>query len=115
MTTGAVLRHVTRPDISIGTIEISWSDEKTPNVFRLHRGSWARNFGMLAVAGAAIALGILFSSKTFLVPPKTRLLLSLLATATIGFFSEFRNEGKILFQEPPSLFRARNLDSRRAE
>jgi hypothetical protein len=25
---------VTPPDVWIGTIEISWSDEKTPNVFR---------------------------------------------------------------------------------
>jgi hypothetical protein len=25
---------VTQPDVWIGTIEISWSDEKTPNVFR---------------------------------------------------------------------------------
>ena len=59
---------------------------------------WARNFGMLAMAGAALALGILFSSKTFPVPPKMRLLLSLLATVTIGFFSEFRNEGKFYFK-----------------
>jgi hypothetical protein len=59
---------------------------------------WARNFGMLAIAGAAVALGILFSSKTFPVPTKMRLLLSLLATVTIGFFSEFRNEGKFYFK-----------------
>jgi hypothetical protein len=59
---------------------------------------WARNFGMLAMAGAAVALGILFSSSTFPVPPKIRLLLSLLATVTIGFFSEFRNEGKFYFK-----------------
>ena len=59
---------------------------------------WARNFGMLAMAGAAVALGILFSSNTFPIPPKTRLSLSLLATATIGFFSEFRNEGKFHFK-----------------
>jgi hypothetical protein len=59
---------------------------------------WARNFGMLAMAGAAVALGILFSSNTFPVPPKMRLLLSLLATVTIGFFSEFRNEGKFYFK-----------------
>src|SRR5215813_8214954 len=58
---------------------------------------WARSFGMLAMAFAAAALGILFSSKTFSVPPKTRLFLSLLATATIAFFSEFRNEGKFHF------------------
>jgi hypothetical protein len=59
---------------------------------------WARNFGMLAMAGAAAALGILFSSKTFPLPPKTRLALSLLATATIGFFAEFRNDGKFHFK-----------------
>lgn len=53
---------------------------------------------MLAMLGAAIALGILFSSKTFPLPPKTRLWLSLLATVTIGFFSEFRNEGKFYFR-----------------
>src|SRR5712675_3163363 len=34
---------------------------------------WARNFGMLAIAGAAVALGILFSSNSFPVPPKMRL------------------------------------------
>ena len=59
---------------------------------------WARNFGMLAMAGAALALGILFSSKTFPLSPKMRLLLSLLGTVTIGFFSEFRNEGKFCFK-----------------
>lgn len=53
---------------------------------------------MLAMAGAAAALGILFSSKTFPIPLKIRLSLSLLATATIGFFSEFRNEGKFYFK-----------------
>ena len=60
---------------------------------------WARNFGMLAMAGAAAALGILFASNIFPIPPKIRLSLSLLATATIGFFSEFRNEGKFLFKK----------------
>ena len=59
---------------------------------------WARSFGMLAMACAAVALGILFSSKTFPLAPQTRLWLSLLATATIGFFSEFRNEGKFHFK-----------------
>ena len=59
---------------------------------------WARSFGMLAMACAAVALGILFSSEIFPLPPQTRLSLSLLATATIGFFSEFRNEGKFLFK-----------------
>jgi hypothetical protein len=53
---------------------------------------------MLALARAAVALGILFSSNTFPVPPKMRLLLSLLAALTIGFFSEFRNEGKFYFK-----------------
>jgi hypothetical protein len=66
---------------------------------------WARNFGMRAMAGAAVALGILFSSNTFPVPPKTRLLLSLLATVTIGFFSEFRNEGKFYFKNLHHFFR----------
>jgi len=59
---------------------------------------WARNFGMLAIASAAVALGILFSSNTFPVPPKIRFFLSLLATVTIGFFAEFRNEGKFYFK-----------------
>lgn len=59
---------------------------------------WARNFGMLALAGAAVTLGILFSSRTFPIPPKLRLWLSLLATITIGLFSEFRNEGKFYFK-----------------
>ena len=59
---------------------------------------WARNSGMLAMAGAAAAFGILFSSKAFPISPKMRLLLSLLATFTIGFFAEFRNEGKFYFK-----------------
>jgi hypothetical protein len=59
---------------------------------------WARNFGMLAMAGAAVALVILFSSKTFAISPKMRAALSLLATLTIAFFSEFRNEGKFHFK-----------------
>ncbi len=59
---------------------------------------WARNFGMLAMTGAAAALAILFSSKAFPIPPKIRLSLSLLAAATIGFFSEFRNDGKFHFK-----------------
>lgn len=59
---------------------------------------WARNFGMLAMVGAAAALAILFSSNTFPISPRIRLSLSLLATATIGFFSEFRNEGKFYFK-----------------
>jgi len=53
---------------------------------------------MLAMFGAAIALGILFSSKTFTLQPETRLRLSILATVTIGFFAEFRNEGKFYFK-----------------
>ena len=59
---------------------------------------WARNLGMLAMAGAAVAFVILFSSDTFPVSPKIRLLVSLLATVTIGFFSEFRNDGKFHFK-----------------
>lgn len=66
---------------------------------------WARNFGMLAMAGAAAALGILFSSKTFPIPPKIRLALSLLVTATIGFFAEFRNDGKFHFRNLHNFFR----------
>ncbi len=65
---------------------------------------WARNFGMLAIAGVAAALGILFSSNTFPIPPKIRLSLSLLATATIGFFAEFRNEGKFYFRNTVHFF-----------
>jgi len=59
---------------------------------------WARNFGMLGMIGAAAALGILFSSKTFPLPAKTRLWLSILAALMIGLFSEFRNEGKFFFR-----------------
>ena len=64
----------------------------------------ARNFGMLAVAGAAAALGIVFLPSTFPLPPKTRLSLSLLATVTIAFFSEFRNEGKFYFKTQVHFF-----------
>jgi hypothetical protein len=63
----------------------------------------ARNFGMLAMAGAAVALGVLFS-QTFSLPPKTRFWLSLLATVTIGFFAEFRNEGKFYFKSLHNFF-----------
>lgn len=59
---------------------------------------WARTFGVLAVTGAALAFAILFSSKTFSVSPKTRRFLSTLATLTIAFFAEFRNEGKFCFR-----------------
>jgi hypothetical protein len=55
------------------------------------------------------SLGILFSSNPL--PAKARLWLSLLATATIGFFAEFRNEGKFYFKGACSFFRAWNLDS----
>ncbi|HLY59218.1 MAG TPA: hypothetical protein VKV95_00485 [Terriglobia bacterium] len=65
---------------------------------------WARNFGMLAMAGAATALVILFSSDIFPISPNTRLSLSLLATATIGFFSEFRNDGKFYFKSMHHFF-----------
>jgi hypothetical protein len=53
---------------------------------------------MLAMAGAAAALVVLFTSTTFPLAPKVRLSLSLFATATIGFFAEFRNEGKFHFK-----------------
>jgi hypothetical protein len=59
---------------------------------------WARNFGMLAIATSAVAFGILFLANSFSIGPKLRLLLSLLATTTIGFFAEFRNEGKFYFK-----------------
>jgi hypothetical protein len=59
---------------------------------------WARNFGMLAIVCATLALGILFSSRLFPIPSKLRLSLSLLATITIGFFAEFRNDGKFHFR-----------------
>lgn len=58
---------------------------------------WAKNFGMLAMPRAA--LGILFSSSTFPISPKVRLTLSILATATISFFSEFRNDGKFYIKQ----------------
>lgn len=59
---------------------------------------WARNFGMLAMIGASAALVFLFSSKSFPISPKTRLSLSVLASAAIGFFAEFRNEGKFFLK-----------------
>jgi hypothetical protein len=59
---------------------------------------WARNLGMAAMAAAISALAILFSSKTFRLRPKIRLSLSILATITIGFFAEFRNDGKFHFK-----------------
>src|SRR3954465_6274792 len=65
---------------------------------------WARNFGMLAMVGAALALGILFSSNTFPIAPKIRLSLSLFAAATIAFFSEFRNDGKFYFKKSIHFF-----------
>lgn len=59
---------------------------------------WARDFGELAMLGAALAIAILFSSRSVPVPPKIRLWLSMFAATTIGFFSEFRNEGKFYFK-----------------
>jgi len=59
---------------------------------------WARIFGMLAMAAATVALVILFSPKAFSISPKIRLALSILSTATIGFFAEFRNDGKFYFK-----------------
>ena len=58
---------------------------------------WARSFGVLAVACAVLAFGILFSPSRYPIPPKLRLVLSLLAAGTIALFSEFRNEGKFYF------------------
>ena len=65
----------------------------------------ARNFGMVAVTLATVAFGILFSSKAFPVSQTSRLRLSLLATATIAFFAEFRNEGKFCFKSLHHFFR----------
>ncbi len=65
---------------------------------------WARGFGILAIASAAAALGILFTSNIFPVQPRIRLWLSLLAAATIGLFSEFRNEGKFYFKNHHHFF-----------
>jgi len=59
---------------------------------------WARNFGMLAVIGAAAALGLLFSPRIFPISPRVRLSLSICGAITIAFFSEFRNEGKFYFK-----------------
>ena len=64
---------------------------------------------MLAIAGAALAFGILFSPKIFEITPRLRLLLSLLATLTIAFFSEFRNEGKFHFKSLVHFFRPGTL------
>lgn len=64
----------------------------------------ARNFGMLAIFGATVAFGILFSSKAYPLPAKTRLFLSLLATSAIAFFAEFRNEGKFYFKNLHHVF-----------
>ncbi len=65
---------------------------------------WARGFGILAIAGAAAALVILFTANIFPLRPRTRLWLSLLATATIALFSEFRNEGKFYFKNHHHFF-----------
>src|SRR5262245_45409541 len=59
---------------------------------------------MMAIVGAAGAFGILFASKTFPLPYKARLRLSILATVTIGFFAEFRNEGKFFFKNSGHFF-----------
>ena len=65
---------------------------------------WARTSGAFALAGATAAFAILFSSNRFPIPPRTRLWLSLLSTATIGFFAEFRNEGKFYLKNLVHLF-----------
>src|SRR5580692_1725877 len=66
---------------------------------------WARNIGIVAVALATLAFGILFAAKAFPVSKTSRLRLSLLATATIAFFAEFRNEGKFCFKNLHHFFR----------
>lgn len=81
-----------------GYIALYWAWLRTNLKAALPYLPWARNSGMLSMAGAAAALGILFSSQMFPVRPKIRLWLSLLATASIGFFAEFRNEGKFYFK-----------------
>ncbi len=58
----------------------------------------ARNSGVLAIVCAAVVVGVLFSPRTFPLSPKQRLWLSLLATLTVAFYSEFRNEGKFYFR-----------------
>jgi len=65
---------------------------------------WARNFGMLGLIFATVAFAILFAPSRFPLPPKTRLHLSLLATVTIGFFAEFRNDGKFHLKEHVHFF-----------
>jgi len=65
---------------------------------------WARNFGMLGMIFATAAFAILFAPSRFPLPPKTRLHLSLLATVTIGFFAEFRNDGKFHLMEHVHFF-----------
>jgi hypothetical protein len=65
---------------------------------------WARTCGMLAMATAAAALGILFLPDTFPLSQRIRLSLSLLTTATIGFFAEFRNEGKFYLKNAVHFF-----------
>src|SRR5215470_13924213 len=65
---------------------------------------WARNFGMLAMLAATAALVILFSSKAFSILPKIRLVLSILPAVTIGFFAEFRNDGKFYFKHDIHFF-----------
>ena len=88
-----------------GYVALYWAWTRANLGMALPYLPWARNFGMLAMCAAAVTLGILFSSKTFPVSPRTRLWLSLLATATIGFFSEFRNEGKFYFKNLHHFFR----------
>lgn len=81
-----------------GYVALYWAWLRGNLVAALPYLPWARNSGMLAMVAAAVALGILFSSRTFPISPKLRLVLSFVATTTIGFFSEFRNEGKFYFK-----------------
>jgi hypothetical protein len=81
-----------------GYIALCWAWFRSDLKSALPYLPWARNFGMLAVFAAAVALGILFFARFFPVSPKRRLWLSLLATASIGFFAEFRNDGKFHFK-----------------
>ena len=88
----------------VGYTALYWAWVRSDLAAALPFLPWARNCGTLAMAAAALAFGILFSSNVFPVPPKIRLTLSLLATATIGFYAEFRNEGKFYFKSSVHFF-----------
>lgn len=59
---------------------------------------WARNSSAVALVAASFALIVLFAQKLFPLSPKTRLALSLLTSIVIGFYAEFRNEGKFFLK-----------------